>query len=274
MDIVELLSKIVSVVVGIVAIINGIYGLIKKTTPRTKESIIKYSAFLFIGIILIASVIYTLTKYSRLKAKYELESTRHEITIYRDRLYDVISEYSEACVNNNGILDFDKIGEVLGNTRINFNSLIRISDQKLDIGLKINKYDHLSYFGVLTSSLESFLGNGDKAIVWADTVLKFSNMALHYIDTLKQNENNNYYQTLLTWAEADKVEPRLRYLRAMALAIKLYHHHRSVRPVDIENEIRRIEGTDYLVNYPMSENPHFEAIKDQLDENFKKVYYR
>lgn len=281
MESIILFQLFVTTLAGLFSILISFYKFFKFLQSERKEikSFLKLLAFLLMGVVMCISVYLT---YSSIKEKEEVKEqswVRYELTSYRDKLYNILSKYNEIFIENNGEINRSEVIKLLEKAITDYNRLRIIKVKAPDYGLHIYKYDHLSYFSIIISSLESFLEIRENAISWADTVLDSSQVALDYISEIEFKveieKNNHRYKTLLSWIKDEGVYFRLRYLRAWAYAIKLYEGDNYTTPQNIVDEIESIEdrSRSYLEKFPLSENPDFVRIKERMNEEFNRRYF-
>ena len=264
---------IIGILVGLITIAKAIKGLLKAKDHNKK----------FIILFMVGVVILGITGYGAYLSNIKLKKIKnydkvwYELTNYRDKLYSVLSDYDEVIINNNGNIDINKAGKLLDETVKDFKGLEKVNVANLGVELRIYKNDHISYFGVIISSLESFLGNRERSIYWAKITIDSSQVALNLIEQMQnkydENKEDRWLKKLLEWLEGDRTLDRLRYLRAMAFAIRISDGDQSVTPQHIKDEIGKISSTAFLIDYPLKENPHFENIKELFDEEFRLLYF-
>ena len=119
--------------------------------------------------------------------------------------------------------------------------------------------------------------NSERAISWADTSSDAARVAFSLVESVKektQEKYDEYMSELIIWFEEDDVENRLNYLWAWSLAVKLLNNAPYTTPKKIENKIKKISIGTYLDKYPLKFNYHFQKVKGQFNEKFRKDYFR
>jgi len=265
---------------AIATLISGTRDLFKEVRSVRKESkklriskVIYSSGAIIVGLILMGAVIVYASKWKKAERFIEL---RNDLEGYQQRLYhDVLYQFSKMLSDSTAwgsptVIGFSRnVSSLYGEIESKF------ADEDLTLGLQIYRYDLLSYYAVVSASLED-KNDGASAINWADKSIGAAHKAVGLIQIVKdenrKHANNSSYSKLISWIERDNVENRLHYLLGWALAIKVFNSDIQTRISQVEEQIAQIAPIYHRL-YPIKDNPDFGRMKEKFSESFRAMYF-
>lgn len=277
----EIIRSIATIIAALVGIFVGVRKkeLFKTKTEAKGKDIIHGLVLILIPLVIIILIlsVFLLTKdfYGlKIKKSGKLEQTRYELMKNRDDLYfEVVQEYENLNDTNSHPSHTDSISVSIKAFKLR-NKIISFQDTGLDAGLRIFKYDNLSYTCNIISALEL---SHASANAWADSAIVAIKKAFQWIDYIEPRPSEfseEYLEKLIVWINDDDVKNRLYYLWGWALAIKRVNHDINVQPSDIEEKIGNINTDIYLESYPIKLIYQFQQLKGQFSESFRHRYFR
>ena len=277
----EIVKSIATIIASLATIYAGFQGkrLINAKKKGTIKNIFSYLfliIFFFVGLVLILSVfsIPRLLYRTEIEKSEELKQTRYELLANRDVLYfEIVQEYENLNDTTTHPSHSDSISVSRKALKLR-NKIISFQDTNLDAGLRIFKYDNLSYTCNIIAALER---TNASANAWADSAIVAMKKAFQWIDYIEPRPSEfseEYLKKLIVWINDDDVKNRLYYLWGWALAIKLANGDINVQPSDIEEKIGNISTDIYLDSYPIKLIYQFQQLEGQFSESFRRRYFR
>ncbi|NIA30206.1 MAG: hypothetical protein GWP06_09875 [Actinobacteria bacterium] len=278
----ELVKTIATIIAAFVSIYAGVFQTRKLIHAKKKGIKKNFISYFILGILFLIGLVLILFAFSipellyrsKINESVELKQKRYELLRERDDLYfEIVQEYENLSDIDSHPSRSDSISVSKKALKLR-NKIISFQDTHLDPGLKIFKYDNLSYTYDIIAALER---TNTSANTWADSAVAAIRKALQWINFIESRPSGfseEYLQRLLVWINDDDVKNRLYYLWGWALAIKLVNHDINVQPSDIEAKIGNISTDIYLESYPIKLIYQFQQLEGQFSESFRHRYFR